>query len=116
MVTGALTVVRNAPFERVQGALSVAFVLSCLLCPPPCVLWLVCIASAAYDLLKINQCDHIFVEDCDIHGGGDTSVDFVGTQYSHVHGCRVHDANDWCGEGCWPTLAALSISSVHSRA
>ena len=51
---------------------------------------------AANDLVKINQCDHMYIEDCDVHGAGDNAIDFVGVQYFHVHGCRIHDAGDWC--------------------
>jgi hypothetical protein len=57
---------------------------------------LFCINRQANDVVKISQCTNVFIEDCDIHGAGDNAVEIVGTQYGHVHGCRIHDASDWC--------------------
>jgi hypothetical protein len=50
----------------------------------------------AHDLVKVNQCQYMYIEDCDISGADDNAVDFVAVQYGHVHGNRIHNAQDWC--------------------
>lgn len=54
---------------------------------------------ASYDVpqeaLKVNQCQHVYIEDCDISGAWDNAVDFVAVQYGHVVGSRIHRAGDW---------------------
>lgn len=49
----------------------------------------------AHETLKINQCQYIYLEDCNIHGAGDNAVDYVAVQYGHVIGNRIHNCNDW---------------------
>lgn len=51
--------------------------------------------AAPQETFKANQCQHLYVEGCDISGAGDNAVDFVAVQYGHVVGCRIHRANDW---------------------
>ncbi len=53
-------------------------------------------ARAAHETVKINQSDHIYIEDSDIHGADDNAIDFVAVQYGHIRGNRIHDAQDWC--------------------
>lgn len=52
--------------------------------------------GVAHDLVKINQSQHVFIEDADLHGAEDNALDFVAVQYGHVAGTRIHDAQDWC--------------------
>jgi hypothetical protein len=47
------------------------------------------------EALKANQCQHVFIEQCDISGAWDNAVDFVAVQYGHVVGSRIHRAGDW---------------------
>ena len=53
-------------------------------------------ARVAHETVKVNQCQYIYIEDCDISGADDNAVDFVAVQYGHVHGNRIHNAQDWC--------------------
>jgi len=47
------------------------------------------------ETLKVNQCQYVYVENCDISGAWDNAVDFVAVQYGHVVGSRIHRAGDW---------------------
>ncbi len=47
------------------------------------------------EALKVNQCRHIYIENCDISGAWDNAVDFVAVQDGHVVGSRIHRAGDW---------------------
>ncbi len=47
------------------------------------------------ETLKVNQCQHVYIERCDISGAWDNAIDFVAVQYGHVVGTRVHRAGDW---------------------
>lgn len=51
---------------------------------------------AAHETVKVNQSDHIYIEDSNIHGADDNAIDFVAVQYGHVARNRIHDAQDWC--------------------
>lgn len=51
--------------------------------------------AAPQETFKANQCQYVYVEHCDISGATDNAVDFVGVQYGHVVGCRIHRSNDW---------------------
>jgi len=51
---------------------------------------------AAQETIKVNQCQHYYVEDCDISSSWNVPVDFMCVQYGHVTGSRIHDAGDWC--------------------
>ena len=48
------------------------------------------------EAVKVNQSQHIYIEDSDVHGAGDNAIDFVAVQYGHIVRSRIHDANDWC--------------------
>ena len=50
----------------------------------------------AHETVKVNQSDHFFIEDSDVHGADDNAIDFVAVQSGHVLGNRVHGAQDWC--------------------
>lgn len=48
------------------------------------------------ETVKINQSQHIYIEDSDISGAIENAVDYVAVQYGHVLNTRLHDAEDWC--------------------
>ena len=49
------------------------------------------------EVLKGNQCQHVYVEDSQIYGPTDNvGLDFVAVQYGHICRNRIHDASDWC--------------------
>ncbi len=52
--------------------------------------------TGAHDLLKINQSSYVYIEDNDIHGADDNSIDFVAVEHGHVIGNKIHAAQDWC--------------------
>ncbi len=47
------------------------------------------------EALKVNQSQHVYIENCDISGAWDNAIDFVAVQYGHVVGSRIHRAGDW---------------------
>lgn len=47
------------------------------------------------EALKMNQCQHVYIERCDISGAWDNAVDFVAVQFGHVVGSRIHRSGDW---------------------
>ena len=47
------------------------------------------------ETLKVNQCRHVYIENCDISGAWDNAVDFVAVQDGHVVGSRIHRSGDW---------------------
>ncbi|MFN2377580.1 MAG: DUF4215 domain-containing protein [Candidatus Binatia bacterium] len=48
------------------------------------------------ETVKINQSQYVYLEDSDFSGAWDNAVDYVGVQYGHIQGNRIHDAGDWC--------------------
>ena len=53
-------------------------------------------ARVAQETIKINQSQNIYLEGNDISGAWDNAIDYVGVQYGHVLGNRIHNAGDWC--------------------
>lgn len=51
----------------------------------------------AHEVIKVNQSDHLYLEDSTVRGADDNSIDFVAVQYGHMLGNRVSHAQDWCG-------------------
>lgn len=51
--------------------------------------------AAPQEALKANQCQYVYIENCDISGAWDNAVDFVAVQHGHVVGSRIHRAGDW---------------------
>jgi len=47
------------------------------------------------EALKMNQCQYVYIENCDISGAWDNAIDFVAVQYGHVVGSRIHRSGDW---------------------
>lgn len=54
------------------------------------------VGREAHETLKVNQSQHVYVEDSDVSGADDNAIDFVAVQYGHIVRSRIHDANDWC--------------------
>ncbi len=53
-------------------------------------------SDGAHETLKINQSQYIFIENNNISNADDNNIDFVGVQYGHIIGNKVHNALDWC--------------------
>jgi uncharacterized protein (TIGR03437 family) len=47
------------------------------------------------ETLKVNQCQHVYVEDCDISGASNAALDFVAVAYGHIVRNRMHDVGKW---------------------
>ncbi len=52
--------------------------------------------ARARETIKVNQSDHVYIEDSTVSGAEDNAIDFVAVQYGHLLGNRISDANDWC--------------------
>lgn len=52
--------------------------------------------EGAHETVKINQSDHIYIENSDIGGADDNAIDFVAVQYGHVLNSKISRAQDWC--------------------
>lgn len=52
--------------------------------------------GAAHETIKVNQSDHIYIENSNISGSYENAIDYVAVQYGHVVGSRIHNADDWC--------------------
>ena len=52
--------------------------------------------TGAHETIKVNQSDHIYIEDSDIGGAEDNAIDFVAVHEGHIRGNKIHDAIDWC--------------------
>lgn len=54
------------------------------------------VEAVASDNFKVNQCSHVYVEECEVHGAHDNAIDFVAVQYGHIVRNRIYNAQDWC--------------------
>lgn len=52
--------------------------------------------GGAQETLKVNQSQHVYVENSRIGGAWDNAIDYVAVQYGHVTGTTVERAGDWC--------------------
>lgn len=52
--------------------------------------------TGAHETLKVNQSQYVYIENNNILYADDNNIDFVGVQYGHIIGNKVHDAGDWC--------------------
>jgi hypothetical protein len=52
--------------------------------------------NGAHETLKVNQSQHIYIENNDISYADDNNIDFVSVQYGHIIGNTIHEAVDWC--------------------
>ncbi len=50
----------------------------------------------AQETLKVNQSQHVYIEQSEIGGSHDNAIDFVAVQHGHVLDNRIHDSQDWC--------------------
>lgn len=48
------------------------------------------------ETVKLNQSQHVYIEDSEFSGAGDNALDAVGVQYGHVLRSKIHNARDWC--------------------
>lgn len=48
------------------------------------------------EVLKINQSDHVYLEDSDLSGTFQTVLDYVSVQYGHILDTRIHGSLQWC--------------------
>ena len=53
-------------------------------------------SEAAWELVKVNQSQYVFIENSDLGGAQDNTIDFVAVQYGHIIRSFIHDAGDWC--------------------
>ncbi len=49
-----------------------------------------------HETLKVNQTQHVYIEESDISGADDNAIDFVAVQYGHVLNSKIYNAGDWC--------------------
>ena len=47
------------------------------------------------EVIKANQCDHFYLEDSDISGTYQTTVDYFSVQYGHVLDSSIHGSGGW---------------------
>jgi hypothetical protein len=53
-------------------------------------------SEGAWELVKVNQSQYVFIENSDLGGAQDNTIDFVAVQYGHILHNHIHDAGDWC--------------------
>ncbi|KAI9034601.1 pectin lyase fold/virulence factor [Hyaloraphidium curvatum] len=53
-------------------------------------------SGAAQETLKVNHCQHFYVENCELSGNYENGLDYVAVQFGHVLNSSIHDAGDWC--------------------
>ncbi|MGD9612866.1 MAG: M28 family peptidase [Kiritimatiellia bacterium] len=49
----------------------------------------------AQEGLKANQCEYLYVEDCEIANASENALDYMCCHYGHIRRSRLHDAGDW---------------------
>ncbi len=47
------------------------------------------------ETVKVNQSQHVYIEDCDISDAGDNCIDVVGVQHGHIVRTKIHNSTDW---------------------
>jgi hypothetical protein len=52
--------------------------------------------GGAHETVKVNQSDHVYLEDSEISGAWDNAIDFVAVAEGHMVANEIHDAEDWC--------------------
>ncbi|MCX7841309.1 MAG: hypothetical protein N2559_17880, partial [Anaerolineae bacterium] len=57
------------------------------------------------ETLKVNQTQHLYIEDNDIAGAAWFPLDLVAVQYGHILNNRIHNSGDHC--------AVLKLSLIH---
>jgi uncharacterized protein (TIGR03437 family) len=51
--------------------------------------------SEFQEVLKANQCRHLYLEDSDVATASSSAVDYVAVQYGHAVGNRIHDVGSF---------------------
>lgn len=54
------------------------------------------LTNGAHETVKVNQSQYVYIENNDIFFADDNAIDFVGVQYGHIIGNKIHSAQDWC--------------------
>ncbi|MCX7756543.1 MAG: right-handed parallel beta-helix repeat-containing protein [Anaerolineales bacterium] len=52
--------------------------------------------GAAHETVKVNQSRHIYIENSDLSGAWENVIDFVAVQYGHLRKNEIHGGGDWC--------------------
>ncbi|PWH15748.1 MAG: right-handed parallel beta-helix repeat-containing protein [Anaerolineae bacterium] len=52
--------------------------------------------DATQETVKVNQSQHIYIENSDLSDAYDNVIDFVAVQYGHIVGNEIHGGGDWC--------------------
>ncbi|WP_298983953.1 right-handed parallel beta-helix repeat-containing protein [Caldilinea sp.] len=52
--------------------------------------------GAAQETVKVNQSQHIYIENSHLAGAWDNVVDFVAVQHGHLVHNQIHGGGDWC--------------------
>lgn len=47
-------------------------------------------ANPMQEIIKANQCDYLYVENCDLSGTHQTVLDYFAVRYGHVIGTKIH--------------------------
>ncbi len=70
-------------------------------------------AQQAQETIKVNQSQYFYVENSDVFGAWNVTIDFVAVEYGHVINNQIHNAGDWCmyfkGGSAYLTVEANTI-------
>lgn len=53
------------------------------------------VPDAFQEVIKANQCQHLYVEDSDVSGTYQTGLDYFSVQYGHILNSKFHDSRGW---------------------
>ena len=51
---------------------------------------------AVQEAVKVNQVQHLWIEDSDLSGGWNSALDLVAVQHGEILRNHIHDSGDWC--------------------
>jgi hypothetical protein len=54
------------------------------------------LTNGAHETVKVNQSQYVYLENNNIFFADDNAIDYVGVQYGHIVGNKIHSAQDWC--------------------
>jgi hypothetical protein len=52
--------------------------------------------GAFQEVLKVNQSEHVYIEESDLTGAYQSVVDYVSVQHGHIFQSKIHGAGEWC--------------------
>lgn len=52
--------------------------------------------NSMQEVLKINQSQYIYLENCDLSGTFQTVLDYFSVQYGHIRNCKIHRSGGRC--------------------